>query len=113
MYKSTKKLSKLRKAQILQESYEPECVISELANKYGISPRAIYGWRSKNKTGSEMAQAKKPVSDFVELSVPSPAKDEVSLKRAILEFNNLSVSIDGNIKSSTLVQMLNILEESC
>jgi hypothetical protein len=52
-------------------------------------------------------------ADFVELSVNPPCKKAVILKRAVLEFNNLSISIDGNIKSSILLQMLNILEGSC
>ncbi len=117
MYQSTRKLSELKKAQILEASYEPECVISELAKQHGISARVIYGWRNKKKTESEsesvITAPERPALDFVELSVCPPAKKEVSLKRAVLEFNNLSISIDGNIKSSTLVQMLNILEESC
>lgn len=108
---SEKKLTKAEKDQILQVSYEPGCIISELAKQYGISSKIIYNWRSKKK--SVLATSESTTPDFIELSVNLPFKKAVSLKRAVLEFNNLSISIDGNIKSSTLLQMLNILEESC
>ena len=110
---SEKKLTKAEKDQILQASYKPGCIISELAKQYGIPSRIIYDWRSKKKAKSAVATSKNSESDFVELSVNMPLKKAVSLKRAVLEFNNLSISIEGNIKSSTLLQMLNILEESC
>ena len=113
MKRSEIKLTKSEKFQILEESYEPGCIISELAKQYGISSKIIYDWRSKKKVKSVVATPENPTQDFVELSVNPPFKKAPSLKRAVLEFNNLSISIDGNIKSSTLLQMLNILEESC
>ena len=108
-----KQLTKPEQDQVLQESYEPGCVISELANRYGIPSRFIYDLRSKKKKELVATTPKNPTPDFVELSVNTSFKKEVSLKRAVLEFNNLSISIDGNIKSSTLLQMLNLLEEKC
>lgn len=36
MQPSIKKLSELEKEQILQESYEPSCVIADLAKHHGI-----------------------------------------------------------------------------
>tara|TARA_B110000305_G_scaffold240947_1_gene313161 strand:+ start:199 stop:540 length:342 start_codon:yes stop_codon:yes gene_type:complete len=107
------KLTKSEQDQILQESYEPGCIISELAKQYGIPSRFIYDWRSKKKKRSVMITSENPTPDFVELSVNTSFKKALSLKRAVLEFNNLSISIDGDIKSSTLLQMLNLLEESC
>jgi len=113
MHPSIKQLSESEKEQILQASYEPECIITELAKQHGIPSRVIYDWRSKNKAGSVVATSEKTPADFVELSVTDSVKKAASLKKAVLEFNNLSISIDGNIKSSTLIQMLNVLEESC
>jgi|TARA_B110000503_G_scaffold136564_1_gene219143 transposase-like protein len=113
MQPSIKKLSELEKEQILQESYEPSCVIADLAKHHGIPSRVIYDLRCKKKAASVVEIPTNYASDFVELSVNTSPKKAASLKRAVLEFNNLSISIDGNIKSSTLVQMLNILEESC
>lgn len=43
------KLTKSEQDQILQESYEPGCIISELAKQYGIPSRFIYDWRSKKR----------------------------------------------------------------
>lgn len=97
----------------IEASYEPGCIISELAKQHGVPSKIIYNWRSKKKKKSVVAISENPTPNFVELSVNPPLKKAVSLKRAVLEFNNLSISIDGNIKSSTLLQMLNILEESC
>lgn len=113
MKRSGKELTELEKSQILQASYEPGCIISELAKQYGIPSRIIYNWRCKKKAESVVATSENSASDFVELSVNTTPKKTASLKRVVLEFNNLSISIDGNIKSSTLLQMLNILEESC
>lgn len=113
MKRSEIKLTKSEKFQILEESYEPGCIISELAKQYGISSKIIYDWRSKKKKKSVEVTSESSTPDFVELSVNPPLKKAVSLKRTVLEFNNLSISIDGNIKSSTLLQMINILEESC
>jgi transposase-like protein len=108
-----KKLTKSEKDQILQASYEPGCIISELAKQYEVSSRIIYDWRSKKKQKSVVVTSESSTADFVELSVNPPCKEAAILKRAVLEFNNLSISIDGNIKSSTLLQMLNIIEGSC
>lgn len=113
MKRSEIKLTKSEQDQILQASYEPGCIISELAKQYGISSKIIYNWRSKKKKKTVVEISNNSTPDFVELSVNTAFKKAVSLKRAVLEFNNLSISIDGNIKSSTLLQMLNILEESC
>jgi transposase-like protein len=113
MKQSGTKLLEFEKDQILQASYQPECVISELAKQHGINPKNIYNWRKKKRMEALEASSKKSTTDFLELSVNDPSKKVASLKRAVLEFNNLSISIDGNIKSSALVQIINILEEPC
>ena len=35
------------KEQILAESDHPECVITQLASKHGITANQIYNWRNK------------------------------------------------------------------
>jgi transposase-like protein len=42
MKRSEIKLTKSEQDQILQASYEPGCIISELAKQYGISSKIIY-----------------------------------------------------------------------
>jgi transposase-like protein len=37
-----KKLTKSEKDQVLQASYEPGCIISELAKQHGVPSRIIY-----------------------------------------------------------------------
>ena len=113
MHQSVKQLSESEKEQILQASYEPECVITDLAKQHGIPPKVIYDWRGKKKAESVVGTSEKAPTDFIELSVTAPVKKAVSLKRGVLEFDNLSISIDGNIKSSSLIKMINVLEESC
>ena len=113
MLLSVKKLSELAKEQILQESYEPACVIADLAKKYEIPSRVIYDWRCKKKAASVIGYFEKSPSDLIELSVNVASKKASGLTTAVLEYNNLAISIDGNIKSATLVQMLTTLEESC
>ena len=49
MQPSIKKLSELEKEQILQESYEPSCVIADLAKHHGIPSRVIYDLRCKKR----------------------------------------------------------------
>ena len=75
-----KQLTKPEQDQVLQESYEPGCVISELANRYGIPSRFIYDLRSKKKKELVATTPKNPTPDFVELSVNTSFKKEVSLK---------------------------------
>ena len=69
-----KQLTKPEQDQVLQESYEPGCVISELANRYGIPSRFIYDLRSKKKKELVATTPKNPTPDFVELSVNTSFK---------------------------------------
>jgi transposase-like protein len=88
MKPSIKKLSELEKEQILEESYEPSCIIADLAKQHGIPSRVIYDLRCKKKAASVVEIPANYGSDFVELSVNTSPKKAGSLKRAILEFNN-------------------------
>lgn len=44
-----RKIGFKEKVKILEESYEPGCVIAELARKHGISSGVLYRWRIGNK----------------------------------------------------------------
>ena len=98
---------------IIKLHHKLKCYFVTMPKQHGIPPRVIYDWRGKNKAESVVGASEKAPADFVELSVTDTVKKATSLKKAVLEFNNLSISIDGNIKSSTLIQMLNVLEKSC
>ena len=52
------------------------------------------------------------VGQFIELSVSKP-KQLLTLQEASLKFDNLSLVMQGQIKSSTLLSIVKILEESC
>ena len=51
------------KEQILAESDHPECVITQLASKHGITANQIYNWRNK-RLSSKSPTEQKP-SDFL------------------------------------------------
>ena len=105
--------------QIITESMRAGCVITNLAKQYGISKDTIYGWRAKynNSTAVSLAskdQASPPDSNgsFIELTV-NEAKQLPNLQEASLKFDNFSLVIQGQIKSSTLISIVKILEETC
>ena len=58
------------KEQILLESDDPQCVITKLASKHGVTANQIYNWRSQKRQHSKpsVAQALDDSSDhFIEL----------------------------------------------
>lgn len=114
-----KKVAVEIKTRVIEESLKPRCVITKLAEKYGISPETVYGWRSsynRMALASTVSFDKKNGSDsvgkFIELSVSKP-KQLLTLQEASLKFDNLSLVMQGQIKSSTLLSIVKILEESC
>lgn len=114
-----KRIEKLLKAKILSESLKEGCVITELAKEYGVSKNTIYGWRSKYKESVPSVCEYKPkvvspASDnkFIELSI-TESNRLTNLHEASLKFTNFSLVLQGQIKSSILVSIVKILEESC
>lgn len=101
------------KSTIISESLKPNCVITELSRKYGISRTVIYNWRSRYKKSISHSglESSSTVGKFVELSVME--KSNLNLQEVSLKFNNFSFSMQGQIKSSTLVSIIKMLEESC
>ena len=102
-----KKVSEELKAKIVEESLSEDCVVSDLAKRYNLASKTIYKWRSAYRKLNSVDSS----VEFVELSVTETVG--ASLQSASLKFNNVSVEIEGRIKSSSLVSIITILEESC
>lgn len=86
--------------------------ITTCKKSYGISVKTLYSWRSRQKS----EQIKKKVTNnsnnqFVELSVHN--NEHIILNKAELVFNNFSLLLEGNIKSTKLLEIIKILELQC
>ena len=102
-----KKIPEELKERIIEESLSKDCVVSDLAKRYNLSSETIYTWRSAYKKLSSVANS----AEFVELSVSESVCSTLQL--ASLKFDNVSVTMEGRIKSSVLVSIISLLEESC
>lgn len=102
-----KKVSEELKARITEESLAEGCVVSDLAKRYNLASETIYTWRSAYRKLNSVDNSAK----FVKLSVLESVCS--NLQSASLKFDNVSVEIEGRIKSSVLVSIISILEESC
>jgi transposase-like protein len=114
-----RKIAPELRSEIIAESLKAGCVISNLAKQYGISKDTIYGWRAKYNNPAAASLASKGQAShfdstgrFIELTV-NEAKLLPNLQEATLKFDNFSLVIQGQIKSSTLISMIKILEETC
>ena len=114
-----KKVAAEIKTRVIEESLKPGCVITKLAEKYGLSPESVYGWRSSynrsllaNSVVLDKTKVAASVGQFIELSVSRP-KQLLILQEASLKFDNLSLVMQGQIKSRVLLSIVKILEESC
>ena len=104
---------------VLEECSKPGSKIISIANHYGISKQTLYKWiqlRSLNKTESDNTnntklQEENKSCNFVELAVEPPKSLE--LRSASLVFKEYSISIEGNIKTQSLLQIIHVLEGSC
>jgi len=97
------------KSQILSELQAPGCIVSSLAKSYNISNTTIYSWQRQARgikvaTGNE---GEKP-NNFVELSVTEPKN--FIMEKASLIFNGFSLVIEGKVNSSSLFEIVKILE---
>jgi len=105
-------ITEAQKSQIISESYKTGCVISHLAKSYGISVKTLYSWRSRQKHDkTEQAVSNNSNNQFVELSVGH--NEHIILNKAELVFNNFSLLLEGNIKSTKLLEIIKILEIAC
>lgn len=117
MNKSRRDITSEQKRQIISESYVSGCVISQVAQSYGISKGTLYGWRSRERRiRGEEAAVNNSGNKFVELSIQKTTLQEtkcIILKKAELTFNDFSLSIEGNVSSSKLLEIVKILDRSC
>ena len=114
-----KKVRSELKSMIIEESLQPGCVVAGLARRYGISKNTIYGWRSRcNKSTLSSVIPELPAAtsglsgQFIELSINEP-EQSLNLQEVTLKFSNLSISMQGQIKSSVLISVVKTLEEVC
>lgn len=86
---------------ILKESEAPDCVITELAAKYGIRKQRIYNWRTRHKRES---------AGFVEAKLTANVEGCVSrsLKKASFEFAEFTISIEGNFDGRKLEKIMQV-----
>ena len=107
------RISRGEKAKILEELFTEGCEVSDLARKYGILPKRLYGWRSRYK---EIYETKEKVPDsdfmnsestssFVEVSLDD-APPSAFLKKAELEFEDFTVSIIGKVTKHHLEKLI-------
>lgn len=116
------------KSQILEEILLPDSFIPKIAKKYNLSATTLYGWRSYHrKLNCESKISDVTKNNFIELlpeeeldnrSLPlsplsSPKSKDPKLSEISLMFNNISLSLKGNINTSSLIKILSALEESC
>lgn len=122
--KKRRTVSALMREKILSEAEMPGVTISEVAAKYKIRKGLLYRWRSARSKDNVRKSAKlakrendSTPADFIELRInqdePKSTTSQYSkklLKRLILEFDDISLSIDGNINSGKVMDLIRILE---
>lgn len=117
--KNGTKISLETRAKILSESFQPSCVISELALSYGISAGIIYRWRRREKQKKAVDQESRfieiPIYERKESAVLSPAASfapSSALTKASLTFRDLAltVTVEGRVKGDLLVALVKMLE---
>ena len=99
-----KKIPEEQKAIIMARVGEGDCSIPEVAKLHGITRGAIYNWIRKG-------QKKEGNSGFIEVSViDSKISKKVNLQKASVEFREFSLVIEGNVETSDLIKILQVLE---
>ncbi len=125
------------KASVLSATAFPGCNITKIAKAYNISKTTIYSWiREKSSafissspqipadqtcTSSARNNITGSSSEFLELSIldstpisTSALRPRSTLEKALLTFHDCSITIEGKVKSSSLIAIIQILEnQSC
>jgi transposase-like protein len=103
-----KKIGSEERAKIIKESYQPGCIITELAQKYKISSGVLYRWRAKYKqrNNNGFGGLSDEGNKFVEVTVSDAAIEQEDnckgskpvsvLQKVLLEYNNLTITVEGN-----------------
>ena len=101
------------KSQILSELLMPGSIVSKLAKSYNISSTTIHNWqRQSQKNKVEIGNEVESIDNFIELSIKD--SKNFALEKASLIFSDFSIVIEGKVRSSSLFEIIKILEgESC
>jgi len=139
-----KRIDPKLKSEILNKILLPDASIPKIAKEYNLSSTTLYGWRIDHikkltfdlKNNQELSKASE--NNFIELvsedlleqkedllstKIPTKIPSSVSVAKnsnsklseiSLIFTNNISLSLKGNINSSSLIKIINILEgESC
>jgi transposase-like protein len=135
-----KRIDPKLKSKILSKILLPDASISKIAKEYNLSSTTLYGWRIDHikkltfdlKNNQELSKASE--NNFIELvsgdslgqeegllstKISSPLSATKNSNSKLSEIslifnNNISLSLKGNINSSSLIKIINCLEEeSC
>ena len=100
------------KARILKESMISGCNLAALARNHKISVHTLYSWRKihfHNRIEEPVVSNK-----FVEVSLDSKTKTTTAhLKKASLEFDGFTISIEGEFEVQHLNQIAQMGYKSC
>lgn len=116
MTKRRESISKESKEKITAKLFTTNCLISELSRSYGISRSTLYKWRSRARNKKTLALTGQGVQErFIELSVQEGSNflKKTRLQKALLTFEDFSISMEGSVSSSKFISILKILEEPC
>ena len=108
--KRTKVTHELRE-RIILASLEPHNDLNELARKYKLACSTLIKWRRQHTHKQEEARLQ-PDSSFVEVKVEQPEK-VCTLKKVELIFANHRCSVEGNLNSTQLLKLVELLEGEC
>lgn len=121
---------------IVAASFKKDCVITELAKSYGVSVKTIYGWRTKFKTQKDLPRNQHKINctktvpagfiaqnsetdSFVELNVGLrestvlPQVNRLLLQKIELVFDDMTLSMTGQIPSSKVLGILRLFGVAC
>lgn len=121
-----KRISLKLKSQILAEILLPNASIPIIAQKHNLSSTTLYGWRinhnrkiNQNLSNNQESPAA-PENNFIEIlskgeplssKALTPKTGNSKLSEISLTLNNISLSLKGNIGTSSLIKILSALEE--
>ena len=135
-----KRIDPQLKSKILSKILLPDASIPKIAKEYNLSSTTLYGWRIEHikkltfdlKNNQELSktsdnnfielvsedgleQKEDLISSKIPLSIPVAKNSNSKLSEISLIFNNnISLSLKGNINTSSLIKIVNCLaEESC
>lgn len=112
MQRSRKKFPLELKQKVLEESVVYGRTLSSIAEEYGVPEYTIRRWRRERKKLSAGLNHVHEASKFVEVSLEEAAS-QVVLEIASLTFKGISLTLEGKIKSSSLIEIIKVMEKAC